>query len=130
MSSVVQGSDHDDQMTGDAGPNSLYGRGGDDQVAGAGGDDGLRGGPGADVLIGGDGAEDIADYSARAVAVTVTLGDGADDGEAGENDDVQGDVEVVRGSSAGDSLTGDDGATGSMAAAAAIFLTVPAAMTS
>ena len=54
--------------------------------------------------------EDIADYSARSVAVMVTVGDGADDGEAGENDDVQADVEVVRGGSAGDSLTGDDGA--------------------
>ena len=110
MSSAVQGSDHDDQMTGDAGANALYGRGGVDQIDGGGGDDGLRGGPGADTLNGGDG-EDIADYSARTVAVTVTVGAaGADDGEAGEGDDVQGDVEVVRGGSAGDSLSGGDGA--------------------
>ena len=88
----------------------LYGRGGDDQLDGGDGDDGLHGGPDADVLTGGAGAEDVADYSARSIAVMVTLGDGADDGQAGENDDVQGDVEVVRGGSAGDSLTGDDGA--------------------
>ena len=70
----MQGSDHDDQLTGDAGANALYGRGGADQLAGGGGDDGLRGGPGADTLNGGDGAEDIADYSARSVAVKVTVG--------------------------------------------------------
>ena len=106
----VQGSDHDDQLTGDAGPNALYGRGGVDQLDGGGGNDGLRGGPGADVLKGGDGAEDIADYSARTVALTVTVGDGANDGEASENDDVQADVEVVRGGSAGDALSGGGGA--------------------
>ena len=43
--------------------------------------------------------------------MTVTIGAaGADDGEAGEGDDVQGDVEVVRGSSASDDLSGNDGA--------------------
>jgi Ca2+-binding RTX toxin-like protein len=105
----VRGSSHDDDLTGDAGANQLRGDAGDDRVDGAGGDDVLFGGPDADVFVGGTG-RDIADYKERSAALTVTVGAGADDGEAGEGDDVQGDVEVVRGGSAGDQLTGDGGA--------------------
>ena len=70
----VQGNDHDDHLTGGAGPNSFLAAAATITWSGAGGDDGLRGDPGADVLKGGDGAEDIADYSARSVAVAVTVG--------------------------------------------------------
>ena len=106
---LVQGSRYADRLTGDGGANALYGRAGADQVDGGGGDDVLFSGPGADVYVGGDG-QDIADYSASAVALTVSIGDGANDGAAGEGDDVQADVEVVRGGSAVDQLTGDGGA--------------------
>ena len=105
----VKGGSGDDDLTGDGGPNRLQGDEGIDQLDGGGGDDVLFGGPDADVFIGGIG-RDIADYSARSAALTVTIGAGADDGEAGEGDDVQTDVEVVRGGSAGDQLTGDGGA--------------------
>jgi len=43
--------------------------------------------------------------------VTASIGDGANDGEAGELDDVQGDVERLRGGSGADTLNGDDAAS-------------------
>ena len=69
--------------------------------------DRLDGSSGADELSGGGGS-DLADYLPRTVPVTVTIGDAAGDGAAGEGDDVQGDVERLRGGSANDVLTGDD----------------------
>jgi Ca2+-binding RTX toxin-like protein len=53
----VFGSQHDDTITGDAGPNTLYGGPGDDVVSGAAGDDTLNGGDGTDTLDGGDGTD-------------------------------------------------------------------------
>ncbi|MES0884378.1 hypothetical protein [Roseibium sp. SCP14] len=49
------GSDHDDQLKGNAGANLLLGGAGDDQLSGQGGNDTLSGGAGADVLFGGGG---------------------------------------------------------------------------
>ena len=49
------GSDKDDTLQGDSGPNVLSGNGGDDTLEGRGGDDVLNGGAGSDVLKGGDG---------------------------------------------------------------------------
>jgi Ca2+-binding RTX toxin-like protein len=86
------------------GDDQLFGLDGDDVLAGGAGNDRLVGGPGGDVLQGGDGPDDFADYTASAGPVAVTIGTGADDGAAGEADDVQIDVERVRGSSAGDQL--------------------------
>ena len=62
----------------------------------------------ADVLSGGAGY-DIASYAPRADALTLSIGDGANDGDraAGERDDVRADVEEVRGGSGNDVLTGD-----------------------
>jgi Ca2+-binding RTX toxin-like protein len=52
---AVSGSDHDDQLTGDANGNMLSGNGGDDRLDGADGNDTLNGGAGADVMFGEEG---------------------------------------------------------------------------
>ena len=122
----VRGGSAGDSLSGNAAANTLTGMGGADTLAGGGGadtllggdandtlqggdaNDTLQGGSGADILQGGAGS-DIADYP-RTAPVSVSIGDGANDGESGEHDDVQGDVERLRGGSANDTLTGDSGA--------------------
>jgi hypothetical protein len=100
----LNGTPGDDVICGMGGNDQLFGLDGSDVLSGGAGNDRLVGGPGGDVLQGGDGADDSADYSASAAPVTVTIGTGADDGVAGEADDVQIDVERVKGGSAGDHL--------------------------
>ena len=119
----LRGGSAADTLSGDANANILIGHGGDDALTGGGGADELQGGDGADTLQGGDandvlqggtGADtlqgdagsDLADYP-RTAPVTVSIGDGANDGETGEGDDVQADVERLRGGSADDTLTGN-----------------------
>ncbi len=51
----IVGSEHDDQLIGNARANVLYGLKGDDHLVGAGGSDRLDGGPGNDTLLGGSG---------------------------------------------------------------------------
>src|SRR2546430_889686 len=66
--------------------------------------EGVLGGHGADVLTG----TDVADYSSRTTPVTVDLdGEAGDDGESGEGDTVDNDVEDVWGGAAADRLTGN-----------------------
>lgn len=96
----------------------LRGGGGDDvlggdehvnELRGGGGDDTLDGGLGADTIAGGDGA-DIADYSTRGEPVMVELpGSDPNDGQAGEHDRVEADVEGAIGGSGDDTLVGDAG---------------------
>lgn len=88
---------------------TLRGGPGDDVLLGSPRDDVLDGGAGADVLRGAAGS-DLADYARRTAPVTVQPGTGADDGEAGERDDVGGDVERVRGGAGNDVLRGGPGA--------------------
>jgi Ca2+-binding RTX toxin-like protein len=120
-----------ESVTGGPGTDRLYGLGGDDHldfpgpdasqdpVAGADrldggdGDDQLNGGPARvaqepDILIGGGGS-DLADYSQRTSPLAIALDNVGNDGEAGEGDDVQADVENVIGGSDGDTLTGSGG---------------------
>ena len=63
------------------------------------GADRFRGGPGLDLIS----------YAARTAPVIATLNGVADDGEAGERDDVGGDVEGIEGGAGADLLTGRDG---------------------
>lgn len=123
---VLVGGTGDDTLVGGAGDDLLQGgwgadeldaRDGDDHVEGGYGDDRLvasAGPDGADVLVGGPG-HDVADYTARTGAVTLTLGGQADDGAPGEGDAVGGplhpltgtvDVEEVLGGSGEDTLVG------------------------
>jgi Ca2+-binding RTX toxin-like protein len=107
-----------DKATGDGSANTLEGRNGNDSLNGGAGNDRLLGGNGGDTLIGSTGADtlsggpglDKADYSSRKNRVTVTIGLGANDGVAGEKDNVLDDVETVVGGSGPDVLTGEDGA--------------------
>lgn len=101
----LSGGDGIDHLDGGDGDDSLDGGPGSDVLAGLEGDDAIDGGLGADVFNGGGGF-DLADYSGRSDAVTVTLDDGAGDGAAGEGDDVRTDVEDVIGGSGGDVLVG------------------------
>src|SRR5207247_1332933 len=75
----VTGGSGDDILSGDAGANVLDGGLGNDT---------LEGGPGADTLIGGSGTDTVS-YASRSNPVTVTLDGAANDGEVGENDNVQ-----------------------------------------
>ncbi len=89
-------------------PLRLYGEGGDDKLTGGLGDDLLDGGPGiddlgqikvadgADVLVGGAGVDQVS-YATRAAGdpLSVTLDGLANDGSAGEGDNVGSDVENV-----------------------------------
>jgi Ca2+-binding RTX toxin-like protein len=91
----LEGSAQGDELIGDVGQNSLRGGGGHDV---------LDGKLGADELTGEEDT-DVASYADRSTAVVVDLDDVADDGAAGEGDNV--DTESVTGGSAGDRLTGD-----------------------
>ena len=95
----IEGSDHNDTITGDNGGNVLSGGDGNDT---------LNGGAGADTLDGGAGS-DWASYAGSNAGVTIDLGDSA--AEAGG--DAQGDtltgIEHTEGSDHNDTLTGDNG---------------------
>jgi Ca2+-binding RTX toxin-like protein len=92
----LTGGSANDRLTGSAGVNILNG---------ASGNDVLDGGLGGDLLLGGAGT-DTADYSGRSNAVTADPDGWADDGEAGEGDTVETDVESLAGGAGDDVLTG------------------------
>jgi Ca2+-binding RTX toxin-like protein len=61
-----------------------------------------------DTIDGGPGS-DLVSYSTRNAPVSVTLGAGANDGEADEGNNVQADVERITGGKGADTLTGNSG---------------------
>jgi Ca2+-binding RTX toxin-like protein len=103
----VRGGDGNDRLDyGDQADDTL----GRDTLDGGPGDDQLNGGPAADEqepddLKGGDGV-DTADYTDRTASLRVDLDGTADDGESGEHDNVEPDVEDVIGGSDDDTLIG------------------------
>jgi Ca2+-binding RTX toxin-like protein len=109
---VANGGDGTDSLTGGAGSDSLVGGSGDDALNGRWGNDLLDSGStadaeGSDTLLGGDGADTV-DYSGRSAPLAVDLDGTKNDGEAGERDDVEPDVEHVIGGSGRDTITGSD----------------------
>lgn len=84
----------------------------ENRLDGGAGNDVLRGGRGSQLLIGGAGADEfhggpgfsVADYSARSAPITGDVDGAADDGEAGENDNLV-DVSGIIGGSADDILS-------------------------
>jgi Ca2+-binding RTX toxin-like protein len=109
-SDILFGAVGDDTL--DAGPGDdrrVNGEEGDDDVFGGPGDDNLVGDLGSDVLEGGDGT-DTADYGQRKEPLSIDLDGDRDDGESGERDNVQRDIERVIGGSNGDTLTGSGAA--------------------
>jgi Ca2+-binding RTX toxin-like protein len=106
-----------DILTGGLGDDGIQGRGGADTMTASLGADDLDGGegddtfvadPSSDDYVGGAGTDTV-DYSARLNAVDVTINNVANDGRAGENDNVHTDVERVLGGANDDDLTGSAG---------------------
>ena len=112
----VVGSPFADTLIGNAAANRLLGAGGDDKLLGGGGDDVLDGGAGDDVMVGGAGADtfaggpgtDTVSYAQDPLPVAVTIDGQANDGTAGEGDNVGFDVETVIGGNGDDTLDGGD----------------------
>ena len=102
----VDAGDGDDTISGGPRADTIVGNLGDDYLFGGGGDDNLAGGTGDDLILGGAGDRDAVDYRTRAAnePVTVTLDGRANDGAAGERDDVGLDVEVLVGGNGNDVL--------------------------
>jgi Ca2+-binding RTX toxin-like protein len=84
----------------EGGANHVHGGAGADQLDGGFGTSYLDGGADGDIIRGG-----IADYSARTNPVIVDTDGNADDGEAGENDNVDPSVYAVVGGSGNDDIT-------------------------
>jgi Ca2+-binding RTX toxin-like protein len=125
----IFGGDGDDQLTGSAAPNVVGGGGGTDIVRGGAGPDNVDGGLGADTVVGQSGGDtlrggfgiaadvflggtgiDTASYDDHFDALTplsITINDVANDGAAGENDDVRTDVEGAMGGAGSDTITGN-----------------------
>jgi Ca2+-binding RTX toxin-like protein len=94
-----------ENLTGGAGNDRLAGSAAGNVLSGGTGNDILDGGLGGDLFVGGSGT-DTADYSSRSAAVIADPDGWADDGEAGEYDLVETDVEGLAGGSGNDVLTG------------------------
>ncbi|HEX8627525.1 MAG TPA: calcium-binding protein, partial [Catenuloplanes sp.] len=105
----LDGGPGDDRITGGGHNDQLTDGPGDDRVRGDDGDDELYTGLGADDLDGGPGV-DTARYDWEHPAVTVTLDGQANDGAAGEADNVRATVEGLHGTSGADTLTGNGAA--------------------
>jgi Ca2+-binding RTX toxin-like protein len=95
LANVLDGGAGADTLNGAQGKDVLLGGAGDDELNGDQGDDLLDGGLGADAMAGGS-EVDTVDYSQRTAAVSVTLDDVADDGEATEGDNVSDNVEKAK----------------------------------
>jgi Ca2+-binding RTX toxin-like protein len=105
----LEGGSGADTLTGGPGHDGLWGLTGSDRLDGGAGQDYLDGGPQADVLTGGA-DDDVVSYQGRAGSVTADLtGSVRNDGEKGEGDTISADVEILRGGSGADTLTGNAG---------------------
>ncbi|MEA2148582.1 MAG: hypothetical protein QOD69_412 [Solirubrobacteraceae bacterium] len=131
VANTLNGGLGDDVLNGGTGADTLSGGDGSDQLNGGDGNDTLNGDAGNDVMFDSAGADDvhgggsnpidlsdplgsgvgdILDYTASTTAaVSVTLDGVANDGVAGENDNVHNDVETVFTGDGADSLTGGTG---------------------
>jgi cysteine-rich repeat protein len=87
------------------------------KVYGGKGNDTLNQGDGTanvkEILSGGEGT-DILSYASRTVGVTITVGNGANDGEAGENDQVESDIETITGTGVVDTISIHSSVSGSL----------------
>ncbi len=89
---------------------SLIGGAADDELFGGIGNDWFDGGSapaGSDAFDGGEGVDTI-DFSSRTKPLVITLGEGKNDGEAGEKSDIKDSVENVYGGQATNDISGGD----------------------
>jgi Ca2+-binding RTX toxin-like protein len=107
--SGLSGGAGDDTLTGSPRGDTINAGEGNDTVAGGDGNDHLTGGAGTDDLGGGAGSDE-ATYSGATAPLTLSIGDGANDGAAGENDNIREDIEALTGGSRNDVLIGTAGA--------------------
>ncbi len=127
---VINGGSGSDGISGDEGDDELYGEFGNDHISDGDGNDSVFGGFGADdldasgfapdlgirpsgtdLLSGGPGIDTV-HYWPRTAGVNVSLDGAANDGEAGELDNVGGptsDVETVEGGFGADTIAGNGG---------------------
>lgn len=120
----VDGGSGNDTITGDAASGAanetLMGNGGNDRITGGKGDDYLYGGDGNDTLraandgdgadaLYGEGGTNTADYSAKALPLTLSNDGIANDGQSGEGDYIDSSMQQIKGGSGNDSITGSDG---------------------
>ena len=105
----LTGGSQSDTLSGDGADNHLRGERGNDRLSGLGGADTFEEGAtasGADVMSGGSGTDRVRYDERSAAGVRVTLDGAADDGQAGEADNVQPDVENISGTRFADTLLG------------------------
>jgi Ca2+-binding RTX toxin-like protein len=110
--SRLDGNDGVDTLDGGSGPDTLVGGQGDDTLDGGTENDLFEMGAsadGADEIRGGGGTDTVR-YAQRTRPINATLNfDGADDGEAGEGDELVGSNEIIIGGLAGDTIRAPDG---------------------
>ena len=113
-SEKIDGTDNSESIEGLGGHDTINGMGGDDEISGGDGNDFITGGPGADTISGGDDMDTIS-YEYSPMGVTINLNDGMARGGDADGDDLDDDIENVRGSMHDDTLTGtDDPSDGNM----------------
>jgi Ca2+-binding RTX toxin-like protein len=103
----LDGGPGNDTLEGGVGADMFDDGNGNDAISGGVGGDTWHAGPGADTFTPGDGTETV-DYSGRANPVTITFNGAADDGEAGEGDNVGADAEEAYGGAGSDVIVGND----------------------
>ena len=113
---TLEGGDGNDELNGLLGADHLTGDAGNDNIRGGDGDDDLDYRPlyaldGSDTLTGGPGHDKFG-YFGRTTGVSVNLDNVANDGQAGEADNILLDVEEVDGSDVADVMTGSAGPNG------------------
>jgi uncharacterized delta-60 repeat protein len=102
-SSTIVGGAGNDSIEGHAFSNNLQGGAGNDTIkAGGGGYTTMDGGPGADDIYGSSSWNDSVTYGSRTKNLRITMDDIADDGEAGEHDNVHSNIEDCYGGSGND----------------------------
>jgi Ca2+-binding RTX toxin-like protein len=106
---ALNGGDGNDVVSGDTGADTLSGGAGNDRLLGGSGNDSLTGSSGSDDIDGGDGRDTVY-LGTSALPHRVDLDNVADDGVAGEADNVHATNEVIVGSPGPDTIIGADGA--------------------
>jgi RTX calcium-binding nonapeptide repeat (4 copies) len=107
LPTTIFGGPGDDNIQAGAGNDTISGGTGNDTINGNSGNDTIDGNEGADTIDGGFGFDTVT-YADRTAPVNVSLDGVANDGEAGEGDNVRSGVNEVVGGSGNDVLTGDN----------------------